>query len=373
LLCGSLKFVLAEKVVRARRNRKTGAALGAVMSKPKTIKAGKSKLVFVDGAQPGITRRKMRRGWGYFDSEGERIDDREEIDRLNAIALPPAYTECWFCPNPDGHLLATGIDARGRKQYRYHPDFRSHRESEKFDGCAQFGALLPRVRKRVKAALRSPTLGRDRAIAAVVRLLDTGSIRIGNASYARQNRSFGATTLLRRHARAEGRALKLKFKAKSGKTREMEVSDPSLIRFVRRMQDLPGQHLFQYLDEEGDAHPVGSAEVNDWLRETMGEDFTAKHFRTWHASVLAFTTLAEAEGQVTLKELLAEVSEQLGNTPAIARKSYVHPAVLALVPGQAKWRTGLRLPRATTWLSRHERGLLNLLEGAPSAKRLLAA
>lgn len=343
------------------------------MSKPKTIRAGKSKLVFVDGAQPGITRRKLRRGWAYFDTEGERITDREEIDRLNAIALPPAYTDCWFCPDAEGHVLATGIDARGRKQYRYHPDFRSHRESEKFDGCAPFGELLPRVRKRVKAALRSPKLGRERAIAAVVRLLDTGSIRIGNAAYAKENRSFGATTLLRRHAKPNGAALMLKFKAKSGKVREMEISDPSLIRFVRRVQDLPGQHLFQYLDEDGEAHPVGSAEVNDWLRETMGEDFTAKHFRTWHASVLAFTALAEAEGQISLKDLLALVSEQLGNTPAIARKSYVHPAVLALVPSQAKWRTGLRLPRATAWLSRHERGLIALLEGAPRASRLLAA
>jgi DNA topoisomerase I len=343
------------------------------MNKRKSIRTGNSRLVFVDLAQPGITRRKLKRGWAYFDPDGERITDREEIDRLNKIALPPAYTDCWFCPDPAGHILAIGYDARGRKQYRYHPDFRNHRECEKFDSCAGFGELLPHVRKKVKAALRSPKLGRERAIAAVVRLLDTGSIRIGNQAYAEQNRSFGATTLLRRHAKPDGGALKLRFKAKSGKTCEIKVSDASLLRFVRRMQDLPGQHLFQYLDEDGEAHPVGSDEVNDWLCETMGEHFTAKHFRTWHASVLAFGALAEAEGQVSIKDLLQVVSERLGNTPAIARKSYVHPAVLDLVSGQAKWRAGLRLPRANAWLSRHERGLLELLEQAPRARRLLAA
>jgi len=339
----------------------------------RTIQAGKSRLVFVDGAQPGITRREASRGWAYYDVEGERITDRDEIDRLNRIALPPAYVDCWFCPNPDGHLLATGIDARGRKQYRYHPDFRTHKESEKFDGCASFGERLPKVRRLVKKALRSRNLSRERAIAAVVRLLDTGSIRIGNEVYARSNRSFGATTLLMRHVRRIGGALRLRFKAKSGKLREFEVSDGSLLRYVRQMQDLPGQQLFQYVGADGEPHPVGSTDVNDWLREAMGEGYTAKHFRTWHASVLAFAAIAEAEGQISLKEVLTVVSDQLGNTPAIARKSYVHPAVLALVPNQEKWRASLQLPRATKWLSRYERGLIALLEDAPAASRLLAA
>jgi DNA topoisomerase-1 len=343
------------------------------MAKTKTIRAGDSRLTFVDGTGPGITRKKMSRGWGYFLPDGTRITDRDEIDRLNKIALPPAYTDCWFCPDPNGHLLATGIDARGRKQYRYHPHFRTHRESEKFDGCARFGELLPLVRKRVKAELRKPSLGRERAIAAVVRLLDTGAIRIGNEAYAKANASFGATTLRMRHAKAEGNALKLRFKAKSGKMREMKVSDSSLLRFVKRMQDLPGQHLFQYLDEAGEIHHVGSSDVNQWLHEVMGEPFTAKNFRTWHASAIAFCLLAGAEGQLPLKELLLEVSDRLGNTPAIARKSYIHPAVLALVPIQAKWRAGLRLPRATAWLTRHERGLIALLEHGPRAAELLAA
>ena len=177
------------------------------MKKPKTIKAGNSKLVFVDDTIPGITRKKMKHGWGYFDPARNRITDREEIDRLNKIALPPAYENCWYCPDADGHLLATGIDARGRKQYRYHPHFRTHRESEKFDGCARFGERLPLVRKRVAQDLRSPRLTRERAIAAVVRLLDTGGIRVGNESYAKANESFGATTLRMKHVKPEGSAL----------------------------------------------------------------------------------------------------------------------------------------------------------------------
>lgn len=334
-------------------------------------------LHFCDDRAPGITRRRIKRGeretWAYWAPDGTRIVDRDEIDRLNAIGLPPAYTDAWFNPDPCGHLQATGIDARGRKQYRYHPGFRLIRESAKFDGTALFGSLLPRVRKRVEADLALRALCRTRAVASVVRLLDTGGIRVGNEAYVKANKSFGATTLRMRHARLAGRTLRLRFTAKSGKLREMAVTDRSLIRFVRQMQDLPGQHLFQYVDEEGSPCPVSSTDVNAYLRETMGQDFTAKHFRTWHASVLAFQLLAEATTTLTVKALATEVSERLGNTPAIARKSYIHPAVLALVENQADWRRALRLPRATRWLTRHERGLLALLEDGPAAAELLAA
>ena len=333
-------------------------------------------LRFTDDRQPGITRRPVRRGertvFAYYRPDGTRIADREEIDRLNRIALPPAYEQAWFSPDPQGHILATGIDARGRKQYRYHPGFRLHREGAKFDATARFGRLLPKVRKRVEADLGMRALCRDRAVASVVRLLDTGTIRVGNEAYAKANRSFGATTLRMSHARLAGKTLRLRFKAKSGKLRDMTLTDRALLRFVRAMQDLPGQHLFQYLDEEGSACPVTSTDVNAWLKETMGEDFTAKHFRTWHASALAFERLAGAEGRVPLKDLLQDVSERLGNTPAIARKSYIHPAVLSLVERQEEWRATLRLPRATAWLSRAERGLIALLEEAPSAGELLA-
>ncbi|MCH7629980.1 MULTISPECIES: DNA topoisomerase IB [Novosphingobium] len=342
-------------------------------SKPQALQFGKTRLVYVDDSLPGIHRRRCGKGWAYRDAEGRSVTDRAEIDRLNAIGLPPAYQDAWFCPAPNGHILATGIDAKGRKQYRYHPEFRTVREGEKFDGCARFGHLLPLVRKRVEDDLSSPGLTRERCIASVVRLLDTGGIRIGNEAYARANESFGATTLRMHHAAIAGKVLRLRFKAKSGKLREMNISDRSLVRFVRKVQDLPGQHLFQYLDEHGEACPVGSADVNAYLRETMGEDFTAKHFRTWHASALGFELLADAREKVPLKSLLLEVSERLGNTPAIARKSYVHPAVLGLVPEQEEWRADLRLPRATRWLSRAERGLVALLEEGPRAVELLRA
>ena len=210
-------------------------------------------------------------------------------------------------------------------------------------------------------------------MASIVRLLDTGGIRVGNEIYAKANKSFGATTLQMRHADVSGHVLKLRFKAKSGKLCEMKLTDRSLARFVKRMQDLPGQHLFQYLDEAGEAKPVGSAQVNDYLRETMGEDFTAKNFRTWHASAIGLQTLAEAEGTLPVKALAEQVSARLGNTPAIARKSYIHPAVIALVDRQIEWRETLRLPRTTQWLSRYERALIDLLESGPSAAKLIAA
>ena len=331
-----------------------------------------SALQYVDDSGPGIVRRKAGRGWAYFDPKGKRITDRDAIDRLDRIALPPAYTHTWFCPNDCGHLLATGIDARGRKQYRYNPEFRVRQEAEKFDGCAAFGRLLPRVRERVAKDLARRSLGRERVVASVVRLLDLGAIRVGNESYAKSNGSFGATTLRTRHAKVSGDTVRLRFKAKSGQLRETAIGDAQLARLVRRMHDLPGQHLFQYLDGDGEAHPVGSADVNAYLCDAMGERFTAKNFRTWHASVLALRLLAEAEGTLTLKELTSEVGAHLGNTPAMARKSYIHPAVIALVDRQQKWRARLRLPRDGKWLSRYERALIRLLEKGPKARTLLA-
>ena len=329
-------------------------------------------LIYVDDGLPGISRRRAGRGWAYFDADGQRITDRAEIGRLNSVALPPAYGDAWFCPAENGHILATGVDAKGRKQYRYHPDFRIAQESEKFDLCGTFGDLLPLVRRRVEQDLAGSQLDRDHAVASVVRLLDLGFIRIGNEAYAKSNKSFGATTLRQRHARVKGKSLRLRFKAKSGIMREVTITDRRLAHFVRKMQDLPGQHLFQYMGDDDAVHQVGSAEVNAYLCETMGEHFTAKNFRTWHASVLAFELLARSKDQLTIKALMEQVARRLGNTPAIARKSYVHPAVVALVDRQGKWREGLKLPRKTRWLSREERGLLALLEESPGAEELLA-
>ncbi|HEY0621491.1 DNA topoisomerase IB [Sphingomonas sp.] len=327
----------------------------------------KRGLRYCDDSRPGITRRKMRRGWGYWDATGKRITDRDEIERLNAVGLPPAYTDAWYCPHPNGHLQATGIDDRGRKQYRYHPEFRAAQEAAKYDRCAAFGHLLPKLRARIEADLRKRSLSKERAVAAVVRLLDRGHVRVGNEGYAKANKSFGATTLRKRHARLKGGALKLQYRAKSGQLRNLTLTDGSLLNFVKRCQDLPGQHLFGWLDEAGEARPVTSTDVNDYIRKAMGDEFTAKHFRTWGASVIAFEALADADGHIGLKTMLEPVTRALGNTPAIARKSYVHPDLVALAKdreAQAAFRDTLALPRATRYLSRAERGLIAFLESA---------
>ena len=318
-------------------------------------------LRFVATEEPGITRRSIKGHWAYFAPDENRITDREEIDRLNAIALPPAYSRAWFALDPASHILATGIDAQGRKQYRYHPDFRAQRDSRKFGHCADFARRLPLIRARVEKDLAKRALSAERAIASVVRLLDSGRIRVGNEAYAKANRSFGATTLRARHARIDGRRLTLRFRAKSGKQCTLNVTDRSLIRFARQVQDLPGQHLFQYLDEEGHAHPISSSQVNDYIREAMGDDFTAKDFRTWTASALAFEWLASGR-PAKLGEMLAHVAEHLGNTPAIARKSYVHPMLIEAVQAGDCEKLAERLPRRTQWLTRHERGLIALLD-----------
>jgi DNA topoisomerase-1 len=332
-----------------------------------------ARIVYSDDSEPGIARRKVRHGWGYWDAHGKRITDRAEIDRLNAIGLPPAYTDAWFCPDPAGHIQAVGWDDRGRKQYRYHPDFREAREAEKYELCAEFGRRLPKLRKRVAADLRHRKMDKDRAIAAVVRLLDLGFVRVGSECYVKSNRSYGATTLRKRHADLDGRVLKLRYKAKSGKVRTLTIADGSLIRFVRNCQDLPGQHLFGWVDDEGEAHPVSSTDVNDYIHDAMGEAFTAKHFRTWGASALAFEALATADHDISLKTMIEPVTAALGNTPAIARKSYVHPRLIDLAKsGQAAFRAGLALPRTTTYLTRIERGLIAFLESDAADTRKAA-
>lgn len=328
------------------------------------------KLCYVDDSLPGISRRRRGRAWAYFDPAGNRITDRDEIDRLNTIALPPAYEDAWFCPSADGHIQAIGFDAKGRKQYRYHPEFRAQQESAKYDRCADFGRALPLIRARVESDLRRGGLVRERAIAAIVRLLDLGRVRIGNEAYARANRSFGATTLRTRHAELRGHTLHLSYRAKSGRNRVLRVTDGSLARFVKRCQDLPGQHLFQYLDDEGIPQPVSSTDVNAYIREATGDDFTAKHFRTWGASVLAFEALHAASEPIGMAQLLEPVAAALGNTPTIARKSYVHPALIALA-GKAS-PLPLHLPRATRYLSRAERGLIDWLDN-PRAKSVQSA
>jgi DNA topoisomerase-1 len=321
-----------------------------------------SPLNFVDDSLPGITRRRFGRAWGYFSPAGERIADREEIDRLNRIGLPPAYSNAWFCPDPNGHIQAIGWDERGRKQYRYHADFRAAQEAAKYDRCSDFGRALPRLRARVEKDLARRGLGKDKACAAVVRLLDLSKVRIGNEAYAQENKSFGATTLRKRHAEVRAGTLKLEFKAKSGKLRRLTISDRSLLQCVRKMQDLRGQHLFRWLDEDGQPQPVTSTDVNQYIRDAMRADFTAKHFRTWGASVIAYRVLFDTLGQVTLRQMLEVVADELGNTPSIARKSYVHPALIDLAKSGASWDPSLKLPRSMRYLDRYERGLIAFLD-----------
>jgi len=319
------------------------------------------RLLYVDDSRPGITRKRQGRYWQYFDARGKRVTNREEIDRLNAIGMPPAYRDCWFCPDPAGHIQATGYDDKGRKQYRYHPDFRDRQEAAKYDRCAAFGKALPKLRKRVEADMRKHTLSRDTVAAAIVRLLDIGRIRVGNEAYVKDNKSYGATTLRSRHAKVFGRTVRMRFKAKSGIERELSITDRTLSRIVRKCQDLPGQHLFQYINGDGEAHPVSSTDVNDYIRDATGEDFTAKHFRTWSASVIAFEQICAAgEEGVGLKAMIEPVAEALGNTPAISRKSYVHPALIEAVK-DAKGGFGLQCPRPTKYLSSAERGLIAFL------------
>ncbi len=332
------------------------------------------KLRHSSDSEPGYTRRRVGRFWAYFDVKGERIKDREVIDRLNALGLPPAYSNAWFCADPNGHLQATGIDARGRKQYRYHAGFRATAETSKFAGLLEFGNALPKLRRTVEKHLNQRKLGRETVVAAVVRLLDTAYLRIGNEQYAKANKSFGATTLLCRHVSGTGQRVKMRFTGKHGIVREVTITDRRLGQVVRRCQELPGQTLFQFIDGEGDARPISSADVNDYIREATGKDFTAKHFRTWGASVIAFDALLEADEnqRISVNTMIEPVAEALGNTVAISRKSYVHPALVKAAKERPRDPLqGMERPPARKWLSSAEVGLLELLksQSRPARKR----
>lgn len=315
-------------------------------------------------AEPGISRKRMGRYWAYFDSSGDRIADRDEIDRLNALGLPPAYSDAWFCADPHGHLQATGIDARGRKQYRYHPLFREKRENAKYEGLLEFGKSLPRLRRRVERDLKRRNLSRDTVLAAVVRLLDTEHIRIGNEEYVRENKSYGATTLRSRHLRRTGNSLMMRFSGKHGIVHEMKITDTNLKRVCKRCQDLPGQMLFQYVNGDGEPKPITSGDVNEYIKEATGGDFTAKHFRTWSASVIAIEQMLKKadDARITVKTVIEPVAAALGNTPAISRKSYVHPKLVEFVKENPRDPlSGMLRPGARKRLSSPEVALLEFL------------
>jgi DNA topoisomerase-1 len=292
-------------------------------------------LRYVSDDRPGITRRRAGKGWVFWGPDGRRITDPELIRWIKSLAIPPAYTKVWISPFRDGHLLATGRDARGRKQYRYHPTWRAIRDAAKFDRMLAFGRVLPRIRAAVDAELKRPGLGRRRVLALVVRLLETTFVRVGNDEYAKANKTFGLTTLRSRHLKIEGSELRFSFRGKGGKQHKITVRSRRLAKLVGRLQELPGQELFQYIDEHGDRQPVDSADVNEYLREISGGDFTAKDFRTWAATVLAAWALREFESfdsQAAAKrnvtQAIERVASRLGHTPAICRKSYVHPDIV---------------------------------------------
>lgn len=292
-------------------------------------------LRYVSDALPGITRRRSGRGFSYSDSDGGLVRDAATLDRIRAIAIPPAWHDVWICELENGHLQATGRDARRRKQYRYHEAWKQARSEHKFDRVADFGRALPRVRRRIDRDLQLPGVPRDKVLAAVVRLLDTCLMRIGNTQYARLNKSFGLTTIRDRHAAVRGETISFHYVGKSGKVHDVRVVDRRIARVVRRCQELDGQELFAYRDEAGEVCDVGSSDVNEYLRESAGEGFSAKDFRTFGGSVLAAEALAlsdqatsKADAKRIVNEAIEQVAAELGNTPAVARASYTHPAIL---------------------------------------------
>ncbi|WP_262273111.1 DNA topoisomerase IB [Microvirga yunnanensis] len=293
-------------------------------------------LRYVSDEEPGIRRRKSGKSFTYTGPDGRTIDDRSILERIKSLAIPPAYTDVWICTKANGHIQATGRDAKGRKQYRYHPAFREVRESTKYEHMLEFARGLPAIRKTIDAHMSLRGLPREKVLATVVHLLENTLIRVGNSDYVKQNKSYGLTTLRDPHVKVDGGELRFQFKGKSGKTWRLQVKDRRIAKIVKACQDLPGQDLFQYLDENGEQQSVTSADVNAYLKEITGSEITAKDFRTWAGTVLAALALAEfeafdsdAKAKKNIRAAIEKVSARLGNTPSICRKCYVHPEVFA--------------------------------------------
>ncbi len=329
-------------------------------------------LRYVSDTMPGIRRRRSGKGFSYIGPDGKRIRDENVIRRIRSLAIPPAYTDVWICPQPNGHLQAVGRDARGRKQYRYHPKWRETRDETKFGRMLAFSEALPAIRRRVESDLARPGLPREKVLATLVRLLEVTGIRVGNDEYARANRSFGLTTLLGDHVEVSGSTMRFKFRGKSGKVHTASLSDRRLARIVQRCQALPGEDLFQYLDADGVEQTVGSGDVNDYLREITGEDFTAKDFRTWTGTTLALAALEEIgpspderQAKSAIVRAIDRVAEQLNNTRAVCRKYYVHPMVfehyLAGMGTNGKRSRATRKAASPTSLTPDERAVVRLL------------
>lgn len=344
------------------------------MKQAKHLQAARAPgLVRVDDGMPGIMRMRRGRGFAYRAADGHwltphRAADKRLLDRIRRLAIPPAYRSVWICPLDNGHLQATGRDARGRKQYRYHAQWHEARGDDKFGRMLDFGRALPKLRRRVARDLRAcgtSSLQRAALLASLVRLLDTTLVRIGNEAYARENQSYGLTTLRNRHAQVDGAEVKLRFKGKSGVTHEVTLSDHRVAAIVRRCQALPGQALFQYEDAQGTPHSIDSADVNAYIREAAGEAFSAKDFRTWHATAHAWSLLyrgapTKPVSARAMSGVLAEVAARLGNTAAVCRKSYVHRGLLQCAASN-KWPDMDGVAIKASGLSVNERGLMRFL------------
>ncbi len=323
-------------------------------------------LRYVNDGDPGISRQRHGRGFSYRDSEGQPVRERETLKRIQSLAVPPAWQDVWICPTPRGHIQATGRDKRDRKQYRYHPLWRVVRDEAKYGRTLAFAAALPKLRRRVARDLARPALPRSKMVAVVVRLLETTLLRVGNEEYARDNRSFGLTTLRNRHVRVRGNDVRFSFRGKAGKTVEVGLRDRRLARLLRQCQDLPGQRLFQYVDANGNVQPIDSDDVNEYLRTVMGDDFSAKDFRTWAGTVLAAQALRAIETEPAPRNVVRavrEVARSLGNTPAVCRSCYIHPQVLdAYLDGSLG-----KLEAPPAGLRNAERFVLDLLRSRVSA------
>jgi DNA topoisomerase-1 len=315
--------------------RESGAFAGLPIKADPVDSAKAVGLRYVSDEIRGFGRKKKGKDFDYFDEKGKRLRNPAHLARIKSLVIPPAWTEVWICPYENGHLQATGRDARGRKQHRYHPRWREVRDETKYARMIAFAKSLPRIRKRIHQDLKLRGLSKNKVLATIVKLLEVSLIRVGNEEYARDNKSYGLTTLQDRHAKVRGGKVTFKFRGKSGKDHDISIEDPHLARIVKSCQDLPGQDLFQYFDESGKQQDVKSEDVNEYLRTIVGEEFTAKDFRTWAGTVLAAMALQEFEkvgnqrqARKNILRAIEAVSERLGNTPSVCRKCYVHPAVL---------------------------------------------
>jgi DNA topoisomerase-1 len=336
-----------------------------------------ASLRYVTDDRPGITRSGSAGNFRYASASGKRITDDSTLARIKALAIPPAWSNVWICTNEQGHLQATGRDARGRKQYRYHARWRKVRDQSKYERLPAFGAALPRIRAQVKRDLSSPGLPREKILAIIVVLLESTHIRVGNEEYARDNKSYGLTTLRNQHVDVKGQTIRFHFRGKSGKSHEIDLHDRRMARLVKRCRDLPGHELFRYVDEAGDPQPIDSSDVNEYLRLIAQEDFTAKEFRTWAGTLLAARgltdlTIAEtaAEAHSNVVAMVKVVAVELGNTPAVCRKCYIHPAVLVAYKDQSgldRWVKARADARGKRGLKLEEIALLGFLRGQSGA------